>query len=250
MSEIALKVENVSKSFRINHVNYSGIRNYFFEMFETKKKPNTFNALENISFEVKKGEFFSIIGKNGSGKSTLLKIIAGIYQPDSGSVHVEGKLIPFLELGVGFNPELTARENVYLNGIILGLTRKQINNIYDEILDFAEVREFEDLQLKNFSSGMMVRLAFSVAIQAKGDIYLLDEVFAVGDIGFQKKSLKVIEQMIKDSKTIIFVGHDMSRVEKYSSNVLYIKDHKVEKIGLDAIADYYFDITGEKLNKK
>lgn len=228
MSEIAVKVENISKSFKIAHENHEKLREYFVNLFKEKKPPTVFTALEGISFTVNKGDFFGIIGKNGSGKSTLLKIIAGIYQPDAGGVTVNGKLIPFLELGVGFNPELTARENVYLNGIILGMTRKEVEAKYDEILDFAEVREFEDMPLKTFSSGMQVRLAFSIAIQAKGDIYLLDEVFAVGDIGFQQKSLKVIEDMIHEGKTFIFVGHDLRAMEKYANKILYISNHRAE----------------------
>jgi ABC-2 type transport system ATP-binding protein len=243
MSDIALKVNNVSKSFKIYHQQYSGFRDYFWNLFKPKQKPTLFHALQDISFEVKKGEFYGIIGRNGSGKSTLLKIIAGIYQPDTGSVDVSGRLIPFLELGVGFNPQLTARENVFLNGIILGMTRREVEDKYDEIIDFAEVREFQDMPLKTFSSGMQVRLAFAIAIQAKGDIYLLDEVFAVGDAGFQQKSLKVIEDMMQQGKTIIFVTHDMSSIRKYASNVLFIKDHKVEHIGMEGV-DMYLESLG------
>lgn len=226
MAETVLKVTNLSKKF-ILKTRYDNFREYFWNLFKfQKQQKHEFQALKNISFEVKKGEFFGIIGKNGSGKSTLFKLIAGIYQPDEGGVEIQGKLIPFLELGVGFNPNLSARENVYLNGIILGLTRKEVEERYDEIIDFAEVREFEHMPLKTFSSGMQVRLAFSIAIQAKGDIYLLDEVFAVGDIGFQQKSLKVIEAMIKEGKTILFVGHSMTAMRTYADRVLYISNHE------------------------
>jgi ABC-2 type transport system ATP-binding protein len=244
MRETAIKVNNVSKTFKINHQKHERIKDYVMNIFQSRKGYTLFHALEDVSFEVKKGDFFGIIGKNGSGKSTLLKIIAGIYQPNSGNVHVHGRMIPFLELGVGFNPNLTARENTFLNGIILGMTRKEVEKKYNEIIDFAEVREFEDTPLKYFSSGMSVRLAFSIAIQAKGDIYLLDEVFAVGDAGFQEKSLKIIEQMIKDGKTIIYVGHAMETMRRFATNVLYIKDHKVEGVGLKMMNRYMKDITG------
>lgn len=242
MSDTVIKVENLSKSFLINHEQYDRLRDYFMNMFKKKEKGTRFEALKNISFEVKKGDFFGIIGKNGAGKSTLLKLVSGIYQPDSGKVEINGKMIPFLELGVGFNPYLTARENVYLNGIILGLTRNEVKEVYEEIMEFAEVKEFEDMPLRNFSSGMMVRLAFSVAIQAKGDIYLLDEVFAVGDIGFQEKSLRVIENMIKEGKTIVFVGHDMSAMKKYANKILYISNHYAElSTDVDGTIEKYKD---------
>lgn len=249
MSETAIKVDNISKSFPALKQRHDNIRSYFWDLFKTKSeeekaaKHERFWALKDISFEVKKGEFYGIIGKNGSGKSTLLKIIAGIYQPDTGKVEVNGKIIPFLELGVGFNPNLTARDNVYLNGIIMGMTKKEVDEKYDEIFEFAELREFENLQLKKFSSGMQVRLAFAVAAQAKGDIYLLDEVFAVGDIGFQQKALAVIENMIREGKTFIYVGHGMDTMKKYASNVLYIKDHVVEGTGIEMVDLYTQEMT-------
>ncbi len=254
-NNIALKINNVTKKFARSKLKYQTFREYFWNLPSTiyqgikntthftknKDNENEFTVLENISFEVKKGEFVSIIGKNGSGKSTLLKIIAGIYIPDDGNIEIYGKIIPFLELGVGFNPELTAKENVYLNGIVLGLTKKEVDQFYDQIIDFAEVREFENMKLKYFSSGMQVRLAFSVAIHAKGDIYLLDEVFAVGDMNFQKKALDAIHKIIKSGKTIIYVGHGMDTVRKYSSNVIYLKNKKIEAIGLNAIDKYIND---------
>jgi ABC-2 type transport system ATP-binding protein len=249
MSEIAIKVKNITKTFPALQQRHDNIRAYVWDIFRKKTEEEKeshskrFVALENISFEVKKGEFFGIIGKNGSGKSTLLKIIAGIYEPDHGGVEVNGKIIPFLELGVGFNPNLTARENVYLNGIIMGMTRAEVDEKYDEIFEFAELREFENLQLKKFSSGMQVRLAFAVAAQAKGDIYLLDEVFAVGDIGFQQKALAVIEKMIGEGKTFIYVGHGMDTMKKYATNVLYIKDHRVEGMGVEMVDRYQDEMT-------
>jgi ABC-type polysaccharide/polyol phosphate transport system ATPase subunit len=249
MNETVLKVNNVSKSFPGLRQSHDNIRAYFWDLFRKKTpeeaalRKERFWALKDINFEVKRGEFFGIIGKNGSGKSTLLKIIAGIYQPDTGGVEVQGRIIPFLELGVGFNPNLTAKENVYLNGIIMGMTKAEVEAKYDEIFEFAELREFENLQLKKFSSGMQVRLAFAVAAQAKGDIYLLDEVFAVGDIGFQQKALAVIEKMIGEGKTFIYVGHGMDTMKKYATNILYIRDHVVEGMGLETIDEYVKDIT-------
>lgn len=248
MENFALKVNNISKSFPRLRFRHDNFRSYFWDLLK-KKTPEEkaaakerFWALKDINFEVKKGEFFGIIGKNGSGKSTLLKIIAGIYEPDTGNVEVNGRIIPFLELGVGFNPQLTARENVYLNGIIMGMTKAEVDEKYDEIFEFAELKEFENLQLKKFSSGMQVRLAFAVAAQAKGDIYLLDEVFAVGDIGFQQKALKVIEDMIAEGKTFIYVGHGMDTMKKYATNVLYIKDHVIEGVGMEMVERYIKDV--------
>jgi ABC-type polysaccharide/polyol phosphate transport system ATPase subunit len=180
------------------------------------------------------------LGKNGSGKSTLLKIIAGIYAPDKGEVKVHGRIVPFLELGVGFNSELTARENVYLNGTILGMTRKFITQKFQEIIEFAELQDFVDTPIKKFSSGMQVRLAFSIAIQAEADVYLLDEVLAVGDMGFQKKSLSKIKELIDRGSTVIYVSHDLGQVRKLCSRVILIKNgRKVMDGSPDNVIDEY-----------
>lgn len=189
-------------------------------------------ALNNISFDVKKGEFFGIVGRNGSGKSTLLKIIAGIYQPSKGSVGVNGRLVPFIELGVGFDPELSGRENVYLNGALLGFSTKEVDAKYKAIVDFAEIERFMDQKLKNYSSGMQVRLAFSVAtILAQSDILLIDEVLAVGDADFQRKCFNYFKKLKRDKKTVIFVTHDMSAIEQYCDRVLLINDSVAVNIG-------------------
>lgn len=246
-NEVVLKVENVSKYFPRLRFRHDNLRSYFWDLLkkippeEKYMQQEKFCALQNINFEVKKGEFFGIIGKNGAGKSTLLKIIAGVYLPDTGRIHHIGKIIPFLELGVGFNYNLTARENVFLNGVILGMTIKEINENIEEIFDFAELTGFEELELKKYSSGMVVRLAFSIAAKAEGDIYLLDEVFSVGDIGFQKKALKKIEEMIMQKKTFIYVGHSMDVMRKYATNVLYLKDKTIKGIGLEMIDEYIKD---------
>lgn len=172
-------------------------------------------VLKDISFEVEKGDFFGIVGRNGSGKSTLLKIISQIYVPEKGKVSVNGTLVPFIELGVGFNPELTGRENIYLNGALLGFTRSEIDAMYDDIVEFAELEEFMDQKLKNYSSVMQVRLAFSIAIKAEGDILVLDEVLAVGDEAFQRKCFEYFASLKKQKKTVILVTHDMASVQRF-----------------------------------
>ena len=180
------------------------------------------HVLKDISFDVEEGDFFGILGRNGSGKSTLLKIISQIYVPEKGSVTVNGKLVSFIELGVGFNPELTGRENVYMNGALLGFTPKEIDAMYDDIVDFAELHEFMNQKLKNYSSGMQVRLAFSVAIKAQGDILILDEVLAVGDEAFQRKCNDYFMERKKSGKTTILVTHDMGAIIKYCDQVVVL----------------------------
>ncbi|QQR93365.1 ABC transporter ATP-binding protein [bacterium] len=229
---LAIKVENVSKWFFLDKDNHNTFKSRFQNFFKKNESQKTkFIALDDINFEVTKGDFFGIIGRNGSGKSTLLKMIAQIYTPNIGKILSDGKIIPFLELGVGFNPELTGQENVYLNGTILGLTAAEISSRYDKIWDFAELREFEDMQIKHYSSGMMVRLAFAIAMEAKGDIYIMDEVLAVGDAKFQEKCTSKLEEKISERSTIIFVSHDLVSIAKYCNKVLYIKDHKVAAVG-------------------
>ncbi len=230
MEDIAINIKDVSKKFKIpvnGHTN--SLQEKFLNPFR-KTEYREFQALKNLSFNVKKGEFFSVIGPNGVGKSTLLKIVSGIYIPDSGTVEVDGKLVPFLELGVGFNPELTAKENVYLNGTILGLTTKELDGYIDEIFEFAELKDFANLSIKNFSSGMSVRLAFSIAIKVKSDILVLDEVLAVGDGEFQKKCFKYFDDII-GQKTILFVSHGLDSVKKYSNRVLWLKEDRTYEIG-------------------
>ncbi len=186
-NNIAVKVEHVSKSFKLPTESSQSLRTTLVNLFKGIKGYVEYNVLQDISFEVEKGDFFGIVGRNGSGKSTLLKILSQIYVPERGTVAVDGKLVSFIELGVGFNPELTGKENVYLNGAMLGFTAEEIDAMYDDIVEFAELSEFMNQKLKNYSSGMQVRLAFSVAIKAQGDILILDEVLAVGDEAFQRK---------------------------------------------------------------
>lgn len=227
---ISIKVENLTKRFRIpEHGSATTMQERFVNPFK-KKKFVDFTALNDLSFDVKNGEFFSVIGPNGAGKSTLLKLISGIYIPDSGKVEINGKLVPFLELGVGFNPDLSARENVYLNGVILGLTEKEVDKYIDDIFAFAELGDFADMSIKNFSSGMQVRLAFSIAIRVESDILVLDEVLAVGDGEFQKKCFAYFDEIV-GKKTILFVSHGLDSVKKYSDRVLWLKEDKTYEIG-------------------
>lgn len=223
--DVAIRVSKVSKHFMLPHERSHSLKSAFTSVLKGRKNRTISKqvALKDISFEVKKGEFFGIVGRNGSGKSTLLKMLAGIYQPNSGSIEVNGKLVPFIELGVGFNGELTGRENVYLNGALLGFSKKEIDAQYNEIVEFAELEQFMDQKLKNYSSGMQVRLAFSLATRAKTDILLVDEVLAVGDADFQKKCFKYFRELKKQKKTVVFVSHDMSAVQEYCDRAVLIE---------------------------
>lgn len=235
MSEqIAIKVDNVSKDFRLVHEKNTTLKSKFTSLIKGKgsgKSTTKQHALKNISFEVKKGEFFGIVGRNGSGKSTMLKILAEIYQPTNGNIKIQGKLVPFIELGVGFNPELTGRENVYLNGAILGFSKKEIDGFYESVVDFAELEQYMDKKLKNYSSGMQVRLAFSMAIRADADILLIDEVLAVGDADFQRKCFEYFKKLKKNKKTVVFVSHDMNAVKEYCDKAMLIDEGRVASIG-------------------
>ena len=228
--DIAIKVDNVSKTFRIPHEKVDSIRGAAVSLFKSRGYEE-FKALDDVSFEVRKGEFFGIIGRNGSGKSTLLKILAGIYQADRGSVKINGLVSPFLELGIGFNPELSGRDNIYLNASVLGLTKKQIDAKFDSIVAFSELERFIDQKLKNYSSGMQVRLAFSVSIHANRDILLMDEVLAVGDSNFQSKCLEEFNKYKDLGKTVILVTHDINTVQRYCDRAMLLRNGKVVKIG-------------------
>lgn len=242
---IAVKVDHVSKFFKLPTEATQSLRTTMVNRFRGIKGYKEQHVLKDISFEVEKGDFFGILGRNGSGKSTLLKIISQIYVPEKGSVTVNGKLVSFIELGVGFNPELTGRENVYLNGALLGFSHEEIDAMYDDIVDFAELREFMNQKLKNYSSGMQVRLAFSVAIKAQGDVLILDEVLAVGDEAFQRKCNDYFQERKKSGKTTILVTHDMGAVKKYCNKAVLIEHGLVKAIGNpENVANQYsFDNT-------
>lgn len=238
-STIAISVRTISKKFIVPYDRATTLKGAFIGLFQ-KKTYHTFNALKNISFDVIKGECLGIIGANGSGKSTLLKILAGVYTPTSGSVVVHGRISPFLELGIGFHPELSGRDNIYLNATVLGMSKKLIDETFDAIVEFSEMGYFIDQKLKNYSSGMQVRLAFSVALHANREILLLDEVLAVGDAEFQKKCIQEFENYRKASKTIILVTHDTEIVKKYCDRVVLINQGTISTIGSpkEALKEY------------
>ncbi|HWZ66044.1 MAG TPA: ABC transporter ATP-binding protein [Patescibacteria group bacterium] len=228
-NQLRVEVKNVTKTFKIPHESSTSIKQTLLNINKHGYELN--KVLEDISFTVKQGEFFGIIGRNGSGKSTLLKLLAGIYDPTEGSVAVHGTLTPFIELGVGFNPELTGRENIFLNGAIFGLSDKEIAKKYQAIVDFAELHRFMDQKLKNYSSGMQVRLAFSIAIQAHNDILLVDEVLAVGDMNFQEKCFNTFEGIKASDKTVIFISHDLGSVERFCDRVAIIDKGQLVAVG-------------------
>ena len=254
---IAIKVENISKTFHeqmgsrtLKQAFVSAGRGLIGKK-EKKLNKGDFTALKDINFEVKKGEFFGIIGRNGCGKSTLLKIIAGVYSPTVGAVTLNGNLTPFIELGVGFNPELSGRDNVYLNGALLGFSKKQMEAMYDDIVSFAELEEFMDVKLKNYSSGMQVRLAFSVAIRADSDILLIDEVLAVGDAIFQQKCFTYFEKLKKDKKTVVFVSHDTGALRRYCDKGILIDDSKIiYASSMNKVVNEYLDVLNNIENKE
>jgi ABC-type polysaccharide/polyol phosphate transport system ATPase subunit len=227
---VAIKIKNVSKTFFIPHERVDSIRAAAENFFKTKKYEK-FEALKNISFEIKKGDFFGIVGRNGSGKSTLLKILSGIYEADEGGVEINGRISPFLELGIGFNPELSGRDNIYLNASVLGLSKKEIDKKFDSIVGFSELGRFIDQKLKNYSSGMQVRLAFSVSIHANRDILLMDEILAVGDLNFQSKCLEEFNRYKRAGKTVVIVTHDISIIERYCNRAVLLRNGKLEQMG-------------------
>lgn len=238
-SPIAISVKNIHKEFKLPTERAGGLKQAIFNRLRGIKGYERQKVLSGISFDIHQGEFVGIVGRNGSGKSTLLKTLAKIYFPEKGTLEINGNLIPFIELGVGFNPDLTGRENVYLNGALLGFSSKEMDTMYDEIVDFAELRPFMNQKLKNFSSGMQVRLAFSIAIRAKGDILLLDEVLAVGDAEFQKKCNEYFAA-IKGHQTVILVTHDMGSVRTYCTRAILIENGKVKLDGTpDEVAKAY-----------
>ncbi|HUD10503.1 MAG TPA: ABC transporter ATP-binding protein [Candidatus Saccharimonadales bacterium] len=230
--DIVIRSKGVYKDFILPHERVGSVKGVFTGMFShATSKKEVQHALKDISFEIRRGEFFGIVGRNGSGKSTLLKILAAIYQPTKGRISTYGKLVPFIELGVGFNPELTGRDNVYLNGAMLGFSKKEVAAMYDEIVDFAELERFMDQKLKNYSTGMQVRLAFSMAVRAEADILLVDEVLAVGDADFQRKCFKYFKKLKADKKTVVFVTHDMSSVREFCDRAMLIDENSLKLIG-------------------
>ena len=223
-------VEDVSKTFRLPHERVHTLKERVLHPFR-RRDMEDFRALQHVSFDVRQGEFFGVVGRNGSGKSTLLKTLAGIYAADSGRIRLRGRMATFIELGVGFNPDLTARDNVVINAIMLGLTPAQARERYDAVIDFAELHEFEDLKLKNYSSGMFVRLAFATMIQVDADILLIDEVLAVGDVSFQHKCHQALDDIRSRGRTIVFVTHDMPTIEVKCDRALLLERGEIVELG-------------------
>ena len=230
MDDTAISVKHVSKSFKLPHEKNTSLKKAVIN-FGSNKGYEMQHVLKGISFDIKKGEFFGIVGRNGSGKSTLLKLLAGIYTPNAGHIQTNGTLTPFIELGVGFNPELTGRENVFLNGALLGFSHKEMESKYDDIVEFAELGRFMDQKLKNYSSGMKVRLAFSIAIRAKSDILLVDEVLAVGDANFQRKCYEYFYELKRNKNTVVLVTHDMAAVNNFCDRAALINNGEIVEIG-------------------
>ncbi len=238
-----VELKNIQKSFFLPHEKNDTLVEFLTHPSRIfKRAGEQYEVLKDVDLKIYPGEFVGIMGRNGCGKSTLLKIMAGIYLPTKGKVVVRGQMIPFLELGVGFNPELTGRENVYLNGIILGMKKKDLHKKYDEIVAFSELEKFMDAPLKNYSSGMQVRLAFSIAIMADADVYLLDEVLAVGDVAFQEKCFNVFRQYKKEGKTVVLVTHSPASVKDFCDRALFLKDGVAHDLGsVDNVIQAYIN---------
>ena len=241
----AIEVEDLEKTFRVPKQHIHTLKERALRPFR-RTEYEELHVLRGVSFEIAAGEFFGVVGRNGSGKSTLLKCLASIYRADQGSIRIAGRLAPFIELGVGFNPNLPALENVILNGVMMGLTPRQAKDRFDAVIAFAELEDFLDLELKNYSSGMQVRLAFSVMVQSDADVLLIDEVLAVGDAAFQEKCFDVFGRLRDDGRTIVLVTHDMPMIERFCHRALLLRDGVVETIGdPHEVSERYLEINFE-----
>ncbi len=240
MTEPMIEVRGVSKDFLLPHLRNTTLKSRFVSMFREHRDLEVQHALQDIDLNVQQGEFFGVVGRNGSGKSTLLKILAGIYPPTTGYTVTRGRLVPFIELGVGFNPELTGRENVYLNGALLGFSKAEVHEMYDDIVSFAELEDYMDQKLKFYSTGMYVRIAFSVATRARADILLIDEVLAVGDEAFRRKCFDHFYALKRRGVTIVFVTHDMDAVRQFCDRGVIIEGSRlVAEADAETIAAAY-----------
>lgn len=231
MSDTVIQVRDVSMHFNLMEEKVDSIKEYFVKLIKGQLLYNDFVALNHISFDVQKGDILGFVGFNGAGKSTMLKILAGVLKPTSGTVKVKGSVAPLIEVGAGFDPELTARENIYLNGAILGFSKKFIDERFDSIIEFAELRDFVNVPVKNFSSGMYARLGFSIATAVKPDILIVDEVLSVGDFHFQQKCEERIHYMIKDGVTILLVSHDIAMIERLCNRVIWLEHGVIKDVG-------------------
>ncbi len=246
-----IKLEHVSMKFNLGIEKNFSVKQAFVDFFsfkkKKKKKKDEFWALRDISFEVKKGEVIGLIGSNGAGKSTLLKIVSGVMKPTNGKVKVSGVISPMIELGAGFDMELTARENIFLNGAILGYSKQFLESKFDEIVEFSELKDFLDVPVKNFSSGMTAKLAFSIATIVDPEILIVDEILSVGDIKFQEKSKNKMLEMIKGGTTVLYVSHSLDSIRQLCDRVVWIEHGKMVKVGkTDEICDEYYDTQMKK----
>ena len=242
-----IEVENVTMKFRMSDEPLNSLKEVFTTAVKGKLRFNEFLALDHVSFALEKGKTLGLIGKNGAGKSTTLKLISGILKPTEGTIRTYGNIVPMLELGAGFDLELTGKENIYLNGAILGYSKEYLESKYDEIVDFAEIREFIDMPIRNYSSGMMARLAFSIASVVQPEILIVDEILAVGDVAFQEKSFNRMKELMSGGATVLFVSHDLEKIEEMCDKVIWLDHGKVVMFGdTDEVCSAYRKATGIK----
>lgn len=242
-----IKLNNVSMKFNLGIEKNFSLKQFFIDFFSGKKKQKSeFWALSDINFEIKKGEVVGFIGSNGAGKSTLLKVIAGVMKPTKGNVEIGGNICPMIELGAGFDMDLTARENIFLNGAVLGYTKEFIEQKFDDIVNFSELRDFLDVPVRNFSSGMVARLAFSIATIVEPEILIVDEILSVGDIAFQKKSETKMKNMIAGGSTVLFVSHSLTQISEICNRIVWLEKGKIIKIGGKELCDEYEKTMKEK----
>lgn len=247
MKENMIEVINVSMKFNLGIEKGFSLKQGFVDMFKKKEKINNdFWALKNVNFDVEKGEVVGFVGSNGAGKSTLLKVIAGVMKPTKGKVSVYGNICPMIELGAGFDSQLTARENIYLNGAVMGYSKEFINSKFDEIVSFSELSEFLDVPIQNFSSGMIARLAFSIATIVDPEILIVDEILSVGDMAFQKKSEEKMLNMINGGTTVLFVSHSIDQIRNMCNKVVWIEKGEVQAIGGKEVCDKYIEFMNNK----
>ena len=245
MSKTAIEVDNVSMKFNLSREKVDSLKDYIFKTIKREIQYNEFWALKNVSFSVEKGDRVGILGLNGAGKSTLLKVISGVFKPTEGHVDKHGKMVPLLELGAGFDPQYTGKENIYLYGAMLGYTKKFIDSKYDEIVEFSELQKFMDVPVKNYSSGMKSRLGFSIATVVEPKILILDEVLSVGDAKFRKKSEKKIMSMFDSGVTVLFVSHSLEQVRRLCNKAMILEIGKLIAYGdIDPISEQYSKMIG------
>lgn len=248
--DIMIEVNNVSMRFNLGIEKGFSLKQGFIDLFNKEKrkknKKNEFWALKDINFQVKKGEVIGFIGSNGAGKSTLLKVVAGVMKPTKGNVKIYGNVCPMIELGAGFDMDLTARENIYLNGAVMGYTKELLDSKFNDIVNFAELRDFLDVPVKNFSSGMVARLAFSIATIVEPEILIVDEILSVGDLSFQAKSENKMLSMITGGTTVLFVSHSVEQIKKMCDTIIWIEHGDVQKIGRKEVCDEYIKFMEKK----